>query len=196
MNFSWAWRMVGLAIAAAWSLSQSWSSPGDLYCHSARCQVFATCAVVMHLLSLKACSLNYSTDSFLFWLMWKIWVFVMISFRQAGQPPSVCVWQKFKRCNLLGHYNYDIHQTLHDGSTHWALLIHTTFSDLDCISRSQHCQTVLTAEFYVLIWLSWNFEWLLITSSRSWLFLFLHIFKGDNRHILIWKFCWLFLRHH
>ena len=35
-------------------------------------------------------------------------------------------------------------QTLHDGSTHLALPIHITFSDLDCISRLQQCQTVLT----------------------------------------------------
>ena len=31
-----------------------------------------------------------------------------------------------------------------EGSTRRALHIHTTFSDLDCISRSQQCQTVFT----------------------------------------------------
>ena len=39
----------------------------------------------------------------------------------------------------------DTGQTPHDGSsTHWALPIDTTFSDLDCISKSQQCQTGLT----------------------------------------------------
>ena len=45
-------------------------------------------------------------------------------------------------------------------------------------------------EFYVLIQLCWNFEWLLITSSRSWAhlcFLFLRVFKGGSRHIALYK---------
>ena len=54
-----------------------------------------------------------------------------------------------RKCATL-HYKYDKCQTLHDGSTHKALPIHTTFSDLDCISRSQQCQTVLTENFMFL----------------------------------------------
>ena len=41
-------------------------------------------------------------------------------------------------------------------------------------------------KFYVLMWLSWNFVQVLITSSRSWTyhyFWFLHMFKGNNWHI-------------
>ena len=36
---------------------------------------------------------------------------------------------------------------VHDGSNHWALPIQTTFSDLDCISRSHQCQKVLMEHF-------------------------------------------------
>ena len=53
------------------------------------------------------------------------------------------VFAKLERCDFLGHCKYDKCQTLHDGSTYWASLIHTTFSDSDCISRLQQCQTVL-----------------------------------------------------
>ena len=41
-------------------------------------------------------------------------------------------------------------------------------------------------KFYVLIWLSLNFVWLLIASVRSWIsnfYWFLLIFKGDYQHI-------------
>ena len=41
-------------------------------------------------------------------------------------------------------------QTLHDGSAYRALPIHTTFSDLHCISRSLLCQTVLTKKLMFL----------------------------------------------
>ena len=41
-------------------------------------------------------------------------------------------------------------QTVHASSTYWALQVHNTFSDLDCISRSQQCQTVLTENFMFL----------------------------------------------
>ena len=69
-----------------------------------------------------------------------------------GQPawPSVCMWLKCQCCNFLGCYKYDKCQTLHDGSIHWAFPIHTTFSDLDCISGSQQCQTVLIEHFKFL----------------------------------------------
>ena len=43
-------------------------------------------------------------------------------------------------------------QTSHNctTATHWALPVHTAFSDLDHISRSQHCRTVLTEIFLCL----------------------------------------------
>ena len=71
----------------------------------------------------------------------------MISVRPAGRL-SVCgknvnVAIFSGAVNFLGRCKYDKCQTLRDGSTHLALPIHTTFSDLDCISRSQQCQTVL-----------------------------------------------------
>ena len=40
---------------------------------------------------------------------------------------------------FLRHCKYETNQTLHEGSTYRALPIHTAFSDLDCISRSQQC---------------------------------------------------------
>ena len=63
---------------------------------------------------------------------------------------------------FLRHYECDKCQTLNDSSTHWALPIHTTLSDLDCISSS------FNWKFFVLIWLSWNFVWLLITSDSEY----------------------------
>ena len=64
-------------------------------------------------------------------------------------------------CVAIGHYKYDKCQALHDGSTHWALPIYTT--NLDCISKSQQYQTVLTDNFFRvrLSWkcvVSWYFE--------------------------------------
>ena len=41
-----------------------------------------------------------------------------------------------------GHHKCDKCRILHDGSTRGALPIHTTFRDLDHISKSQQCQTV------------------------------------------------------
>ena len=41
------------------------------------------------------------------------------------------VEKKLQHYNFLGHWRYDKCQTLCDRSTHWALPIHTTFSDLD-----------------------------------------------------------------
>ena len=69
-------------------------------------------------------------------------VSVVISDGLAGRL-IVIMWQK-PNCNFLRHYEYDKCQTFHDGSTHWTLPIYTTFSDLDCIWRSEQCQTVLT----------------------------------------------------
>ena len=34
------------------------------------------------------------------------------------------------------HYKCDICQTLHDGTSHWAFPVHTTFSDIDHVSKS------------------------------------------------------------
>ena len=67
-----------------------------------------------------------------------------------GQLGGYLAWQKLERCIFLGHHKYDKCQTLHDGSAHCALLIYATFSDLDCISRSQQWQTVLTEKVMFL----------------------------------------------
>ena len=50
---------------------------------------------------------------------------------------------------FFGHYEHEF-QTFHGGSTHWALPIHTIFSDLGRISRLQQCQTVSTENFMFL----------------------------------------------
>ena len=68
--------------------------------------------------------------------------------------------------------------------THWALPVHTTFSDRDHTSLSQQCQTVLTETYiHVRIRLSWDFIGLSTTSSRSGiyhLFWWSCLFKGEN----------------
>ena len=43
-----------------------------------------------------------------------------------------------------------INVTFHGGTTHWALPVYIAFGDLECISRSQQCQTVLTENFMFL----------------------------------------------
>ena len=92
------------------------------------------------------CYLLQATDSF--WLTWKIWVYVVIGVRPAGRLSVM--WQKLDRCDFLVHCKHAKCQTVHDGSIYWALPIHTTSSDLDCISRSQQCQPVWTEYFMFL----------------------------------------------
>ena len=65
-----------------------------------------------------------------FWLTRKMLVYVMISARPADCPAR----QKFQRCKVSGHYQC---KTVHDSTTHWALPVHITFTDLDHISRSR-----------------------------------------------------------
>ena len=72
--------------------------------------------------------------------------------------------QKLKHWDFLRHHKHDEFQTLHDGTTYWALPVHTTCSDRDHISRSHQCWTVLAEN--VLVQLSWNFVGLLSKSSR------------------------------
>ena len=99
----------------------------------------------------------------------------MISVRDGWL--SIC--GKNLRADFLGHYC----QTLHDGITHWALLIHTTFSDFDCISRAQQCQTVLTENF---MFFSDYVETAIVDYVKimnTTIFFFSHIFKGDNWHV-------------
>ena len=114
-----------------------------------------------------------------------------MSVRPAGWLASwliVHMWQKLECCEFLGHYKYVKHQTLSGCTTHWALPIHTTSSDLDCISGSQQRQTVLTEN--VIFLLSWNFLWLLITSCRLSIyhyFWFLLMLKGHNWHISLFE---------
>ena len=69
---------------------------------------------------------------------------------QLFHQSSVWACRKLQHCDLLRHRKYDKCQTLHDGTTCSALLVHTTFSDLDHISKSQQCETVLTENFVFL----------------------------------------------
>ena len=82
-------------------------------------------------------------------LIWKMWVYVMISVRPAG-PPIVRMGQKLQSYDFLGYYRYGKCLTLYNDSPYWALLIHSTFSDLVCTSTSQQCQTFLTENFMFL----------------------------------------------
>ena len=77
----------------------------------------------------------------------------------AGWVSTVTEKKKYC-CIFLGHHRCDKYRILHDGTTHWAAPVHTTLSDFDHMSRSHHG----------LIWLSCNFVWLLITSTRSWIY--------------------------
>ena len=56
-----------------------------------------------------------------------------------------------KYWGFLRHFKCNKCQTLRDGTAHWTLRVHYTFNDLDIISSSQQCQTVLTEN---LMWLS------------------------------------------
>ena len=60
------------------------------------------------------------------------------------------MWQKLERCDFLEHYKYDKCQSLHRGSAHLAVPLHTTFSDRGCISAKQQCQTHITETFMFL----------------------------------------------
>ena len=82
---------------------------------------------------------------------------------------------------------------MHLGSTNWALPIHATFSDLDCIwlyFKVTALSNCFNWKYSVHIQLSWNCVWLLIMSSRSWIynhFWFLQVFKGDSWHISLFE---------
>ena len=95
----------------------------------------------------KAAAVLVSTLPFLamvrsFWLTWKFWVCVVISVSQLSRVA--------KLCNFLRHYKRDKRSTLHEATSQWAVPVHSTFSDLDHISQSQHCQTILAEHFLFL----------------------------------------------
>ena len=52
--------------------------------------------------------------------------------------------------DFFRHHKFDHCQTLHEDTSHRALPVHTTYSDLDHVSWSQQCQTVLTENFIIL----------------------------------------------
>ena len=99
-----------------------------------------------------------------FWKCWlfslneNLWMYIVISIKQAILPDGlgrkfyvaiffdIKMWWHNKCCKC---------QTLQGCSTHWASLIQTTFSYLDCISRSQ---------WHQMVW-NWIFEQLLIELS-------------------------------
>ena len=51
---------------------------------------------------------------------------------------------------LLRYHKHDKYQTLHDGTTPGALPVHTTFNDLDHISRPLQCRNCFNWKFCVL----------------------------------------------
>ena len=100
------------------------------------------------------------------------------------------VWLEILICyDFLRHHKRFECQTLHDVITLWALIVHTTFNNLDHILRSQLCQFWL--QMLYLFRLSLRFAALLITLTKSWVYtmniplflLLLHIFKGNNGHV-------------
>ena len=78
-------------------------------------------------------------------------------------------------CDFLRYYKHDKCQILHDGSTHQTLPIHTTFSDLDCISRSQLCQTVF-AEILRSYPIMFTLCTIVDYTNRSWIYGYLWFF--------------------
>ena len=56
---------------------------------------------------------------------WKMRVMTNVGF--AGRQSNCLALQKLLCCNFFRHYEYDKCQTLHVGTTHWALPVHTTF---------------------------------------------------------------------
>lgn len=74
----------------------------------------------------------------------------MISVRPAGRPANIYMRQNLQLCDFHGQYNYDKYQTLHDGTIHSTLPIHTIFSYLDCVLGSQQFRTFLT-EYFVFL---------------------------------------------
>ena len=96
-----------------------------------------------------------------------MWVYVMNSVRPAGRPDDCPYVAKTLTLRFLGHYNNDKCQTLHDGSTHWALLIHSIFW-AKIVFHVIAASNSFDWKCYVLIRLSWIFIWLLITSIKSW----------------------------
>ena len=74
--------------------------------------------------------------------------YVMIIVRLAGW---VYICGRNVNIAIFSDTEYNQRQFLHDGSTHQALPIHTIFSDLDCITRLQQCQTVSTENFMFLL---------------------------------------------
>ena len=111
-------------------------------------------------------------------------------FGQLASQQIVRMWRKLSHRNFLRLYKCKKYQTLTSGSsTPFALPVHTTFSDLEYISRSQVSNS-FDWKFYVLIRLSLNFLQLLVMSSRSWIyqyFLFLHMCKEENGHISLFE---------
>ena len=60
--------------------------------------------------------------------------------------PVIIHDNKLLHWHFHGHHEFDITNkclTTHDGNTYWRLFTHTTFSDLDFISRSQQFQLKL-----------------------------------------------------
>ena len=79
--------------------------------------------------------------------------------------------------------------TLHDGNTHWALPIDTTFSDLDCISRTQQfCLKILCS---YLIKLKLYVYWLHQVNHECTIISDFHTYSREIIDILRMKKMWM-----
>ena len=86
------------------------------------------------------------------WLTWKILIYIMISITPVGRPAGR-LSLRGKNVNggiFSNSINVKNVHFVHDGSTYWALAAYTTFSDLGCIARSPHWQTVLSENVMLL----------------------------------------------
>ena len=97
--------------------------------------VFVSVVWIAHAITKQQC----------FWLTWKVWVYVMIHIRQVtwlsvcGKDFNVAIFSDV--INMI-NVRLCVMVVLFE--------LCTTFSDLDCILRSQQCQTVLTANVMFL----------------------------------------------
>ena len=78
------------------------------------------------------------------WSMWGWCIFKGDNEHILGQSKPVLTL-RFSQT-----YKCDKCQTLHDGTSLWALPVHTIFREQDHISKSWQCQTVLTADLLFL----------------------------------------------
>ena len=82
---------------------------------------------------------------------WRSWVRKLVNISSCFGLVNGC--RLVEDCNggIFLNTEYDTCQTLHDGTAHWALPVHTNVKDLDCIYLLEVCQFVpglMTVTFF------------------------------------------------